>query len=164
MKPIMFVLAIMMAFAVSLPSEVLAQSEASSEAAEAEAAAREIGARVTEDYGVIYGFYENAELAVALAERALEAAESEDDYAEAWKLHREAVQYRDSVNDIAVRAERFVASSEKSIREAMHYLSQAEAESDESRIHKLIKLANTPLKSASGSASFIADLRVQLEE
>lgn len=77
--------------------------------------AREAAERAVEDYRVIYGILEDAELAVALAERAMENAESEEDYAEAWKHHREVEQYRDSVGAIAIRAEHLAVSARDSV-------------------------------------------------
>ena len=110
------------------------RAERKREAAEREAAhneaverASEAAERAVEDYRVIYGIFENAELAVALAERALENAENEEDYAEAWKRHREVEQYRDSVGAIAIRAEHLAISARDSVNrpdEALGYASE----------------------------------------
>ena len=141
-----------------------AAREAQAESVGLEEAARLVGERVREDYGVIFGIYENAELAVALAERALEAAESEEDYAEAWKRHRGAAQYRDGVNDIVVRAERLANASVSSVNEAINYLSQAKDEDDNLRIHNLTELAKMSVGNAAESAVEVKNLRAQLEE
>ena len=138
--------------------------EAQAESVGLEEAARLVGERVREDYGVIFGIYENAELAVALAERALEAAESEEDYAEAWKRHRGAAQYRDGVNDIVVRAEGLANASVSSVNAAINYLSQAKDEDDNLRIHNLTELAKMAVGNAAENAVEVKNLRAQLEE
>lgn len=129
-----------------------------------EATARAVGERVTEDYRVIYGIYENADLALALADRALEVAESEEDYAEAWKRQRDAKQYRDSVNTIALRAERLTNASVNSVNVAINYLRQAEGESDGSNVHNLVELAKMSSSAAAENAVEVKNLRAQLEE
>ena len=121
--------AIGLAIAFAWPNEGLAQVEGDCESLTvndwydtanevAVKCASEAAARAVEDFRVIYGILENAELAVALAERALENAESEEDYAEAWKRHREAAQYRDSVKDIAVRADSLAVSARDNANKA----------------------------------------------
>lgn len=140
-----------------------AARETQAESAELATTARTIGERVTEDYRVIYGIFEDAELALALAERALESAENEEDYAEAWKRHRDAKQHRDSVSAIAARAERLANESVNSVNEAINYLSQAEAESDNLTIHNLGELAKMSVGNAAENVIEVTNLRAQLE-
>ena len=101
-----------------------AEAQAHNEAVER---ASEAAERAVEDYRVIYGILEDAELAVALAERAMENAENEEDYAEAWKRHREVEQYRNSLSAIAMRAKHLAVSARDSVNrpdEALGYASE----------------------------------------
>ena len=122
-------------------------NEAPERAREAAAAAE----RAVEDYRVIYGILESAELAVALAERALENAESEENYAEAWKRHREAEQYRDSLSAIAIRAESLAVSA----RERANWA----AENVDIEPYRIAGWA----REAAENANEIANLRAQVE-
>ena len=126
-------------------------AKAAKQARKAEAAERAIA-----DYRVIESVAENA----ALAERALEATESEDDYAEAWKRHREATRYTEAVLAIALQAELLVVSARDNANKADEWAREAEAYGEMSHFPGD---ARGVARKAVENADEIAALRAQLE-
>ena len=143
-----------------------AQERARERAREAQERAREAAARAVEDYRFIYGIVENAELAVALAKRALENAESEEDYAETWRRHREATQYAESVFAISREAERLAVSARDNAESAASFRDfgiQADGLNNSPGADNYYRLANNAAQAAVENANEVANLRAQLE-